>query len=86
MAGTDNTPGLQIDAIESKNLSGDVSVVAVEMPDDVTASSKEEENDESHTRDLPRRTDRLTLPIIIVLIAGGLERAGFYAVITPWRM
>ena len=72
--------------MDTKDSSGDASVVAVEVPDDVTASSKEEGNDGAVTRDLPRRTDRLTLPIIIVLIAGGLERAGFFAVITPWRM
>lgn len=33
----------------------------------------------------PRRADRLTIPILLVLAVGGLERAAFYAISTPWR-
>ncbi|GIZ45624.1 hypothetical protein CKM354_000878200 [Cercospora kikuchii] len=39
----------------------------------------------THNDDLPRRADRLTLPIVLVLVVGGLERAAFYAVSTPWQ-
>lgn len=33
----------------------------------------------------PRKADRLTIPILLVLAVGGLERAAFYAISTPWR-
>jgi POT family proton-dependent oligopeptide transporter len=36
-------------------------------------------------RELPRRADRLTLPIVVVIAVGGLERAAYYAVTVPWR-
>ena len=40
--------------------------------------------DDGHDQ-LPRKAGRLTLPIVLVLIVGGLERAAYYAISAPWR-
>lgn len=91
MASIDSTRGWPTEKTGANQSSDDAPVLAAKSASDISASSKEpeivdEDARPSHKRDLPRRTDSLTLPIIIVLVAGGLERAGFYAVTTPWRM
>ena len=50
-----------------------------------TEAATQQSIEATHNDDLPRRADRLTLPIVLVLVVGGLERAAFYAVSTPWR-
>ncbi|KAF7185110.1 putative peptide transporter ptr2 [Pseudocercospora fuligena] len=40
---------------------------------------------DADSKDLPRKADSLTIPILIVLVVGGLERAAFYAVTAPWQ-
>lgn len=34
---------------------------------------------------IPRKPDRLNASIAVVIAVGGLERAAYYAVTTPWR-
>lgn len=69
---------------------GDNDVAAIDAPIRSSERSPKDitENIISETRqysEIPHVADRLTLPIVLVLVVGGLERAAYYAVSAPWR-
>ncbi|KXT10307.1 hypothetical protein AC579_1120 [Pseudocercospora musae] len=72
---------------------GDASITASAVCEESLDNQleKQKENAElngsvdADSEDLPRKADNLTIPILIVLVVGGLERAAFYAVTAPWQ-
>ncbi|KAK4614012.1 putative peptide transporter ptr2 [Fulvia fulva] len=69
---------------------GDNDVAAIDAPIRSSERSPKDitENIISETRqysEIPHVADRLTLPIVLVLVVGGLERAAYYAVSAPWQ-
>lgn len=70
---------------------GDASITASSvLEESLSQNEKQKENTErfvdAGSKDLPRKADSFTIPILIVLVVGGLERAAFYAVTAPWRI
>lgn len=74
---------------EAKACAKSSSVVELSSRKSDLQPSKHEERDgaEAHViyEKLPRRAGRLTIPIVLVLAIGALERAAFYAIAAPWR-
>ncbi|EME89455.1 uncharacterized protein MYCFIDRAFT_55863 [Pseudocercospora fijiensis CIRAD86] len=70
---------------------GDESITAsAVLADSLSESPEKQRESPEHSEDdewkhLPRKADGLTIPIVLVLVVGGLERAAFYAVTAPWQ-
>lgn len=50
-----------------------------------TGTKTETEDNTFDSSRLPKVADRLTWPIVFVVIVGGAERFAFYAATAPWR-